>query len=114
MLILQVLRIQCHEQEDWTGDDHAYIRVNGVDSWGPKSMDTGQTRVINKPRLGFRLSGCARTWWCSRGSPVSSMSRRLSLRVSLTALETSWTAGRTRRDTAATDFTAASAGRVAP
>lgn len=48
MPILRVLSIRCHEQEDWTGDDDPYIRINGIDFWGPKSMDTGQTRIINK------------------------------------------------------------------
>ena len=49
MAILRVLRITCHEQEDWTGDDDAYININRKVFWGPKRMDTGQTRVINKP-----------------------------------------------------------------
>ena len=51
MPILRVKRITCHEQEDWTGDDHAYIRINDTNFWGPKSMDVGQTRIINKPHF---------------------------------------------------------------
>lgn len=49
MAILRVLRIQCHEKESWTVDDQPYIRIGGEPFWGPKSMDTGQTRPINKP-----------------------------------------------------------------
>ena len=48
MPICRVLRITCHEQEDWTGDDDAYITINGENFWGPKSMDTGQTREIRR------------------------------------------------------------------
>ena len=48
MPICRVLRITCHKQEDWTGDDDAYIKINGENFWGPKSMDTGQTREIRR------------------------------------------------------------------
>lgn len=48
MPILKVMSIKCHEQEDLTGDDDAYIVINGRKFWGPKSMDTGQTRKINR------------------------------------------------------------------
>ena len=48
MPICRLLRITCHEQEDLTGDDDAYIVVNGKRVWGPKSMDTGQTREIQR------------------------------------------------------------------
>lgn len=48
MPICRVLRITCHEQEDLTGDDDAYIKINGANFWGPRSMDTGQTREIRR------------------------------------------------------------------
>ena len=48
MPICRVLRITCHKQEDWTGDDDAYITINGENFWGPKSMDTNQTREIRR------------------------------------------------------------------
>ena len=44
---LKLNRITCHKQEDWTGDDDPYIKVNGRHVWGPRSMDTGQTREIH-------------------------------------------------------------------
>ena len=44
---LKLGSITCHKQEDWTGDDDPYVKVNGRRVWGPKSMDVGQTREIN-------------------------------------------------------------------
>ncbi|QDU42650.1 hypothetical protein Mal52_11170 [Symmachiella dynata] len=51
MPILRVLSLICHEQEDNTGHDDAYIRINGSDFWGPKPIHEGQPRVINKDYL---------------------------------------------------------------
>jgi len=48
MPICRLVRITCYEQEDWTGDDHPYIKINGEVVWGPKSMDTRQTREIRR------------------------------------------------------------------
>ena len=49
----KLLRIKCYEQEDWTGDDHPYILVNGKKVWGPKRMDEGQIHEID---LDFRFN----------------------------------------------------------
>ena len=43
---LEIIAIKCFEQEDNTGDDAAYIIVNGVIVWGPKAMDTDQHRHV--------------------------------------------------------------------
>ena len=46
MPICRLIRITCHEQEDWTGKDHPYITVNGKRVWGPMGMEEGETREI--------------------------------------------------------------------
>ena len=46
MPICRLIRITCHEQEDWTGDDEPYIKINGKVVWGPKDMRKGETREI--------------------------------------------------------------------
>ena len=48
MPICRLLRITCHKQEDNTGRDHPYIRVNGQRVWGPKGMEVEQTREIQR------------------------------------------------------------------
>lgn len=47
MPICRLYRITCHEQEDWSGDDHPYIKVNGEIVWGSKRMDVEQTHEID-------------------------------------------------------------------
>lgn len=46
MPICRLIRITCHEQEDYTGKDHPYITVNGKHVWGPTGMEEGETREI--------------------------------------------------------------------
>ena len=46
MPICRLIRITCHEQEDYTGRDHPYITVNGKRLWGPKGMRKEETREI--------------------------------------------------------------------
>ena len=53
MPICRLLRITCHKQEDDTGRDPPYIRVNGQRVWGPKGMRKEQTREI-QPDVPFR------------------------------------------------------------
>jgi hypothetical protein len=51
MPVLRLISIKCIRQEDWTGDDSAYLVVNGTKVWGRESMDDDQTRLINKDVL---------------------------------------------------------------
>ena len=51
MPICRLLRITCYKQEDETGRDHPYIRVNGQSFWGPTGMRKGQTREIQRDVL---------------------------------------------------------------
>jgi hypothetical protein len=49
---LQLVRIECHETEDWAGRDEVYIRVwpdlkDGWDRvWGPWSMNDGDKETL--------------------------------------------------------------------
>lgn len=48
MPILRLKTLECKVTEDNTGADEAYLRVDGRKVWGPKSMNTNDTKTINK------------------------------------------------------------------
>lgn len=48
MPILRLLTLKCIETEDSSGPDSAYITVGDRKVWGPKDINDGQTKVINK------------------------------------------------------------------
>jgi hypothetical protein len=44
---LKLISLVCTETEDNAGADEAYIRVNGNKVWGPKSINTGQSKDLS-------------------------------------------------------------------
>lgn len=43
---LRLISLKCHETEDVTGSDHAYLHVNNILKWGPRAINNGQTRDL--------------------------------------------------------------------
>ncbi len=48
MATLRLISLQCNRQEDYTGDDDIYIKINGGEKFWKGRFDDGQSRNINK------------------------------------------------------------------
>ena len=48
MATLRLLSLQCNRQEDYTGDDDIYIKINNGEKFYKGRFDDGQSRTINK------------------------------------------------------------------
>lgn len=47
MPILKLKTLECKVTEDHTGADEAYLKVNGNKVWGPKKMNTNDSKAID-------------------------------------------------------------------
>ena len=46
MPTLVLLNLECHDTEDDSGGDEAYLRINGGKVWGPTNINDGQTKDL--------------------------------------------------------------------
>lgn len=51
---LQLIKLACHQTEDWTGPDEAYLMLDGNKIWGPMSLNNGQdANLSSMPPIAF-------------------------------------------------------------
>lgn len=61
MANLILIRLDCKEQEDWTGDDAIRIEVNGQKVW-TGSMDTNEQKSLNDKAVPFQNQAVIKLW----------------------------------------------------
>jgi hypothetical protein len=47
---VDIIYVECHDQEEWFGPDHVFLTVDGKKVWGPKAMVEDQTRRVTETR----------------------------------------------------------------
>lgn len=43
MARLRLINLRCNQKEDFIGPDEPYLRLNGINIWGPSTITNGQT-----------------------------------------------------------------------